>query len=152
MILLESIIDRMRRVGLDAEGSDRYLDSIDMIPAVNSAIEWLTGIISTRLGKDKFVEERLSDLHMVKVWQTNRFSRVSIDDSLGFKIWTVTGVFPKPKVYVTLGAVTTLPPRYVVDITPYLNKQYDNKPIVSMKYDMTKTILLKNHEIHSDRS
>ena len=125
----------MRRTGLDAEGSDRYLDNIDMIPALNSAIEWLCGIIAQRLGKDKFVEERLSDLHHIRIWQTNQFSRVSLDESIGFKIWTLTGVFAVPKVYVTLQSGTQLPDLYRVEITPFLNKQYDNKPIVTVKYD-----------------
>jgi len=135
MILLSNIIQRMREIGLDAEGSDRYKDDLDMIPAINSAIEWLVGIIAPRIGVDKFVEERLSDLHMTKVWQTNQFSRIAFDsDNEGFDIWTVTGVFPKPTVYVSLGAKTELPGKYRAEIMPYLNKNYENHPIVGTSF------------------
>jgi hypothetical protein len=62
MILLKDIEDYIRRIGLDAEGSDRYLRDIDVIPSVNASMEWLVGILSRVVGKDKFVEEKLSDL------------------------------------------------------------------------------------------
>lgn len=145
MILLSDIITRVRQIGLDAEGSDRYLDSIDMIPAVNSALEWLVGIISSRLGIDKFVEEKLSDLHMTKVWQTNRFSRIAFNsETEGFKIWTVTGILPKPSVYVSLGSKTALPGKYRAEIMQYLNRSYENHPLVGVHFSTGQQ--MKPHE------
>lgn len=145
MILLSDISNRMRQIGLDAEGSDRYLDSIDIIPSINSAIEWLVGIISSRIGVDKFVEEKLSDLHMTKIWQTNRFSRLSFDSANeGFTIWTVTGVLPKPNVYVSLGSKTMLPGKYRAEIMQYLNRTYENHPLVG--YHFATGLQLKPHE------
>jgi hypothetical protein len=123
MILLTDIIERMRRVGLDAEGAEFYLDDIDIIPAINAAVEWSVSIISTQLGVNKFVEEKLGELHKIRVWQSSSFSRVSMNEaSLGDKVWTITGVWPNPSVYVALADFTSLAPLYQVQIKSLVGK------------------------------
>ena len=123
MIPLQTILDRMRQIGLDAEGADYYRDDIDMIPAVNAAIEWVVSVLSGELGKDKFVEERLSDLHTNKIWQTSSYSRVALSTD----VWTVTGIYPKPKVVIS---PNSLPQNaYTAQFVGLYNKVLSNAPI-----------------------
>lgn len=126
MILLQTILDRMRQIGLDAEGADYYLDEIDLIPALNAAIEWVVTVLSGELGKNKFVEERLSELHGTSVWQTSYYSRIAISDN-DVKIWTITGVYPKPKIVIVpyYGGENA----YKAQFVGLYNKILTNKPI-----------------------
>jgi hypothetical protein len=97
-IVAQDIIDKMRQVGLDAEGSDYYRDDIDLIPAINAAMDWLVAVINSALGANKLSEESLRELMFVAVYQTSRYSRVNIEE-LADEIWTILAVMPKPTVY-----------------------------------------------------
>ena len=72
----QQVIDRVRQVGLDAEGADYYDDVIDIIPAINASIEWLTAIISAAFGQKKMGEEVFQDLLQARVFQASNFSRI----------------------------------------------------------------------------
>jgi hypothetical protein len=97
-IVAQDIINKMRQVGLDAEGSDYYRDDIDLIPAINAGIDWLVAVINSALGANKLSEESLRELMFVAVYQTSRYSRVNLEE-LQDEIWTILSVMPKPTVY-----------------------------------------------------
>ena len=84
---------------LDAEGSDHYRDDLDYIPAINGAIRWLTAVISSAYGQDKFSEEFFRDLTNAGVFLTNNNSRVSLN-VFPSEVWTVLAVYAKPDVEV----------------------------------------------------
>ena len=98
MISVQTVVDRMTSV-LDAEGSDRYLFDQDFKPAINSAIDWLVIVFNAAFADKKLSEEDLRDLVKMTIWQTNSFSRVYLDEgALGYEVWSVLGVHPKPVV------------------------------------------------------
>lgn len=95
----QQVINRARQVGLDAEGADYYDDVIDIIPAINASLEWLTAIISAAFGQKKMGEEVFQDLVQSRVFQPNNFSRILFNSTdLGHEIWTILGVYIDPKV------------------------------------------------------
>ena len=95
----QQVIDRVRQVGLDAEGADYYDDVIDIIPAINASLEWLTAIISSAFGQKKMGEEVFQDLVQSRVFQASNFSRIFFNNTdLGHEIWTILGVYINPKV------------------------------------------------------
>lgn len=96
-IQAQTIIDRVRRVGLDAEGSDYYTDNEDIIPAINTAIKWLVSVINIGFASNKLSEETFRELVKTKVFQANDYSRVMLDPvSIGHDIWSILAVHPKP--------------------------------------------------------
>ena len=121
-IPVQTIIDRVRQVGLDAEGSGHYDDDIDIIPAINAAQEWLVAIVNSAFGQKKMGEEVFQDLTRGRVFQTSKFSRIFFNKGeLGHDVWTILGVYPKPEILRTeMGSKTvvagTTAPIY---ITPY---------------------------------
>ena len=95
----QQVIDRVRQVGLDAEGADYYDDVRDIIPAINASLEWLTAIVSSAFGQKKMGEEVFQDLVQARVFQTNSFSRIFFNSAdLGHEVWTILGVYIDPKV------------------------------------------------------
>ena len=100
---------------LDAEGSDHYRDDLDYIPAINGAIRWLTAVISSAYGQDKFSEEFFRDLTNAGVFLTNNNSRVSLN-VFPSEVWTILAVYAKPDVEVN----TSLP----VPATPDPKQSY----------------------------
>jgi hypothetical protein len=100
---------------LDAEGSDHYRDDLDYIPAINGAIKWLTAVISSAYGQDKFSEEFFRDLTNTGVFLTNNNSRVSLN-VFPSEVWTILAVYAKPDVEVD----TSLP----VPATPDTKQSY----------------------------
>ena len=95
----QQVIDRVRQVGLDAEGADYYDDVIDIIPAINASLEWLTAVISAAFGQKKMGEEVFQDLVQARVFQTSDFSRIFFNSTdLGHEVWTILGVYINPTV------------------------------------------------------
>lgn len=93
MITVSELISRIREVGLDAQpDTDYYQDTVDIIPAIDSAVKWLCSVLNAAKADNKDIEEALSDLEYASVYQTNIYSRVSIDDS----IWTIDAVYALP--------------------------------------------------------
>jgi hypothetical protein len=145
-IPVQEIINRMRQVGLDAEGSEYYLDSVDLIPAINAGVEWCISIINQALGQKKFSEESLRELIRTRVWQSSQFSRVHINpDEIGGEIWSILAVYVRPCVYISNSmTLTNLPPQYQAEIGSSIDRKTCNKPIVSVHYNTATQ--LKPHE------
>jgi hypothetical protein len=97
-ISVKTINDRML-ANLDAEGSERYLFDQDIKPAINNAMEVLISMFNAAFAENKLSPESLRDLVKVKIWQTNKYSRVSYNSQdTGHPFWTILAVYPKPKV------------------------------------------------------
>jgi len=108
---------------LDAEGSDHYRDDLDYVPAINAAIKWLTAVISSAYGQDKFSEEFFRDLTNTGVFLTNNNSRVSLS-VFPSEVWTILAVYAKPDVEVD----TSLP----VPATPDTKQSYYLSNLIHM--------------------
>ena len=88
------------RSRLDAEGTDHYRDQQDIIPAINSSVQWLVNVMTRVLSEKKMSAEILRELTLIKIWQTNGFSRFAFDESqVGHGLWTVLSMHPKPTVW-----------------------------------------------------
>lgn len=93
-IAVQTIIDRVTNTGLDAQGSDYYDDTLDYIPAINSAVDWLVSVIEFAKDRTKFPAELLRELNVVKVFQTSTYSRVKFDTSGTLpKVWSIENVY-----------------------------------------------------------
>lgn len=107
-ILVSDIISRCNQQ-IDAEGSEYYLFDQDFKPAINSAQDWLVGVINAAMGQKKFSEEIFQDITYARVFQTSAFSRVRIDPAqLGHDVWTILSVEPN----------CTTTPNFTVQVLP----------------------------------
>ena len=80
---------------LDAEGSDHYRDVEDYIPAINGAVNWLTNVINSVLGRNKLGEEFFRDLTYSGIFKTDDCSRVSLN-VFPNEVWSVLSVYVDP--------------------------------------------------------
>lgn len=94
MIQASELMSQMRRIGLDAEGADHYRDDIDLIPAINSAVDWIVATVNSELGNVKFSGEAFVDLVKTYVYTASSFSRIKVGDC-----WSILGIMPKPTVH-----------------------------------------------------
>jgi hypothetical protein len=102
MILAQDLRNQLA-FALDAEGSDHYIDSLDYIPAINAAINWMTTIVSSAYGQNKIGEEFFRDLTLSGVFLTNNNSRVSLN-VFPNEVWSILGVYVKPTTETIAGA------------------------------------------------
>lgn len=93
-ILAQDVADQLR-FALDAEDSDHYSDTLDIIPAINAAVKWSVGIINIALGEKKISEESLSDISIARVMQTSKDSRIEIE-TIPDEVWTILAIYPLP--------------------------------------------------------
>lgn len=97
---------------LDAEGSDRYLDVQDYVPAINSAISRAMTAVGWAMANRKGSEEALRDLTYVRIFQTNSEGGVAISSlvpALGHSIWNVLGVYAQPETVPSNASPTAQP-------------------------------------------
>ena len=81
---------------LDAENSDYYRDDLDIIPAINASMKWLTSVINSAYGQNKIGEEFFRELSYSGVFKTSNTSRVSLD-IFPSEVWTIQAVYVKPE-------------------------------------------------------
>lgn len=92
---------------MDSEGSDRFNFDRDYIFAINSSIEWVTGLINSIYSKDKFPSKYLEELTKLKVFKTSNKSRIYLNETvIGHSIWNILAVYPKIEY---TGSLTTQP-------------------------------------------
>jgi hypothetical protein len=103
------------KFALDAENSDHYRDDMDIIPAINAAIKWLTSVVNTAYGQDKIGEEFFRELSSSGVFRTSDASRVSLA-IFPTEVWSILAVYPKP----TTRQITGVP----VPATPDNTRSY----------------------------
>lgn len=95
MIAAQDIADKMR-FALDAENADHYGDQEDLVPAINSSVQWLTSVINATLGEKKLGEEVFRDLTYARVFRTSVDSRISLG-AFPDEPWTILAIYPDPK-------------------------------------------------------
>lgn len=106
-IQVQDIADRLR-FALDAEGADHYEDSRDIIPAINSAVNWMISVINSTLGHKKIGEEVFRELKVSEVHWTSKDSRISMRN-FQFEPWTILAVYPKVVTGATGAAAVVTP-------------------------------------------
>lgn len=98
-IQAQTIVDRAAP-SLDAEGNDYYTFDQDYKPAINNTSEWLVSVFNEIFGEKKTVPEQLRELVKIKVWQANKYSRVSYNPAdTGHQLWSILSVMPEPKLH-----------------------------------------------------
>lgn len=93
-ILAQTVADQMR-FALDAEGADHYDDALDIIPAINASMKWLSNVMTIAFGQQKIGEEIFQDISISSVFQTSKNSRISLS-VFPDPVWTILAVFPEP--------------------------------------------------------
>lgn len=83
------------RFALDAENSDHYRDDMDIIPAINASIKWLTSVVNSAYGQNKIGEEFFRELSVSGVFLTSDTSRISLS-IFPSEVWSITAVYAKP--------------------------------------------------------
>lgn len=94
---------------LDDDNSDRYTDADDLVPAMNSAIDYLTAVFSSAFEQKKIQPEVLSELTDVFIYNPtvnggtaiinlNDQDRTANDVVFNDVVWTIFGVDPTPTV------------------------------------------------------
>jgi hypothetical protein len=81
---------------LDAENSDYYRDDLDIIPAINASMKWLTSVVNSAYGQNKIGEEFFRELSYSGVFKTSNTSRVSLD-IFPSEVWTVQAIYVNPE-------------------------------------------------------
>lgn len=90
-ITAQSIVTRMRQVGLDAQPNTDYFDTtIDLLPAIDSAVKWLVTVCNAAKAQNKSTEEALRELAKCYIYRTNAYSRIIFENS----VWSIDAVAP----------------------------------------------------------
>jgi hypothetical protein len=114
MISVQELRDSMLHA-LDAENSDHYRDDMDIIPAINVAMKWLTSVVNAALGQNKIGEEFFRDISYSGVFMTNNNSRVSLN-VFPSEVWSILAVYVDPE--------TEVDPSIPAPLTPDPKQSY----------------------------
>jgi hypothetical protein len=140
-IAVQTIIDRLQSA-LDADGQgDYYLFDQDYKPAINYAIDYMVGVINTRLEGEKGSLESLRELIKTRVYQSSNYSRVSFDSS--DDVWSVLAVYINPTVARDNGVAlpnpaTTPAASYLIDGASHLSAEDSAKRLTLEEWNETK--------------
>lgn len=96
-ILASSIFSQVRSL-LDDDNSGRYTESNDLVPAVNSAIDWMVLLFTAAFESKRLSMESLSELVttlLKTVTMETNSVKLSLDSDRD-DMWTIIGVDPKP--------------------------------------------------------
>jgi len=77
---------------LDAEGSDFFRDTQDIMPALNYGIDFLMMAVNQIRETNKVSNEVFKELRYNRIYQTSKFSRITIDNS----VFSIDAVVPLP--------------------------------------------------------
>ena len=108
MFTVQELRDQIR-FALDAENSDHYRDDLDIIPAINASVKWLTSVVNAAYGQDKIGEEFFRELSTSGVFRTSDTSRVSLT-IFPSEVWSILAVYPKPETRQITGVPVPLTP------------------------------------------
>lgn len=101
MFTVQELLTEAVYPGLDAEGSQRYLFDQDYKPAINSAISRALTAGGWALANRKGSEEALWELKEDRVFRSNFFGGIAINDavpSIGHKVWNILAIYAEPTV------------------------------------------------------
>jgi hypothetical protein len=114
MISVQELRDSILHA-LDAENSDHYRDDMDIIPAINVAMKWLTSVVNAAIGQNKIGEEFFRDISYAGVFMTNNNSRVSLN-VFPSEVWSILAIYVDPQ--------TEVDPSLPVPSTPDTKQSY----------------------------
>lgn len=114
MFTAQELRDQIR-FALDAENSDHYRDDLDIIPAINASIKWITSVINAAYGQNKLGEEFFRELSSSGVFLTSSTSRVSLS-VFPNEVWSILGIYANP----TTSSISGVP----APPTPDENRSY----------------------------
>lgn len=140
-IAVQTIVDRLQSA-LDADGQgDYYLFDQDYKPAINYAIDYMVGVINTKLEGEKASLESLRELIKTRVYQASNYSRVSFDAA--DNVWSVLAVYPNPTVARDTGVAlpnpaTTPAASYLIDGASHLSADESAKRLTLEEWNETK--------------
>jgi hypothetical protein len=124
MILVQDIIDRITSA-LDAEGFQTYDFLRDFKFAISYAVEYCCSILDPVLGKNRFTDERLSDLRYTRTWKTNNRSSFVFDETeVKQKLWGIVVIYIDPVITPNTPIVQTDPATSVYSPTHKYIKSY----------------------------
>lgn len=108
MIVASEIVSRVQQVGLDAQpDTDYYSVNNEIIPAIDSAVKWVTSVVQKARSNNKKTDEVVAELQLCYIWRTNIQSRITINVS---QVWTIDAVAPLPATVSNGGAIPPNPP------------------------------------------
>lgn len=111
MISVQELRDSMLHA-LDAENSDHYRDDLDIIPAINVAVKWLTSVVNAAIGQNKIGEEFFREISYAGVFMSNNNSRVSLN-VFPSEVWSILAIYvdPETEIDLSIPAPTTNDPK-----------------------------------------
>ena len=96
MVLVQDVIDRITSA-TDSEGFDSYTFDRDWKIAISYAVEYCCSILDPIVGKNRFTDERLSELLHTAIWKTNNRSSFVFDETeVGKKLWGIAVIHIDP--------------------------------------------------------
>jgi len=97
MIIGTDLRDAMTPL-LEAEGTQRFTDDIDFLPAINSALRSANAYVGAIFAENKGGEEMFRDITVTRVFQTNSLGGVILSElQLGHKVWSINAVYAEPR-------------------------------------------------------
>lgn len=117
MFTVQELLTETVYPGLDAEGSQRYLFDQDYKPAINSAISRAITAGGWAMANRKGSEEALWELKEDRVFQSNFFGGIAINDaipSLGHTVWNILAVYAEPITQPAINVVVGQPNQTIV--------------------------------------
>lgn len=90
---------------LDAEGSQYYLDAVDIVPALNKAQDYLMSLILPKFGSKKFNEEVFRGIIQTRIFQPSIYSRIYVDQVI--PTWSIISIVVNPVVAIPPSATST---------------------------------------------
>jgi len=96
---------------LEAEGTQRFTDDIDFLPAINSALRSANAYVGAIFAENKGGEEMFRDITVTRVFQTNSLGGVILSEAqLGHKVWSINAVYAEPRFLPAAAAPVPWPP------------------------------------------
>ena len=110
MIIGTELRDAMTPL-LEAEGTQRFTDDIDFLPAINSALRNANAYVGAIFAENKGGEEMFRDITYTRVFQTNSLGGVILSEAqLGHKVWSINAVYAEPRFLPAAAAPVPWPP------------------------------------------
>lgn len=84
------------RAVLDDEGSQRYLDQQDILPAINGSLRRFNALVGGVFAENKGGEEMFREITMTRVFLTNTFGGFILSEGqLGHPVWSIVAIYPE---------------------------------------------------------
>lgn len=94
---------------IEAEGTQRFLDQQDFIPAINSSLRSANALVGAVFAENKGGEEMFRDITITRVFQANAFGGITMTQAeLGHEVWSIAAIYAEPTFSPAVPAVVAL--------------------------------------------